>query len=401
MPTYADTLVYQGQPTIRDLLLAQLTGAGSPVAGVPASSPDRGIVEAEAFFLGLEQLLRVGVAQSISASSAVQAGDSWVDAAATWYGLTRLPAAAAIWTLPLLVAAGAAPLTLHPGDIVQVQATDPLNSVFVLTITSNVVLSAASSYRGTATFAARKLGTASGNVTPGTISAIITGPAGLSIDPVPAQVLATAAVDVETSAALIVRCLGRWGIIGAGWTRTAFDYLIPLYAPTLTRWRVLDANPYGPGTVGVILANAAGPATAGEVAAVQAGLSAPAVRPVGSGAVAASAAVLDALTVNVTIQGDGSNAALGANALAAALALAKAFPIGAATLDNILLEAVLLGGAYKTIAVDIGAGAKQTITPASLPGFGGAVKIAAIDLVAPHVVPANQVLGLTCVVTVV
>ncbi len=237
-PTYAQATTLTAQTAIRDGLLASLTTFGSPVQGVPTSSPDRAIVEQEAAQLYLEQQIRVGIAQSISATGAISAGSTWVDAAASWFqvsngvgGVGRIPAIAAVWTFGLIVPASAAPLTLNAGQIVQVQATDANHSVFNLTIVMPITLNSGSSYKATVSAVARLAGSA-GNVTPGTIASVITGPAGLAIDGTVTQVLTTSGGDQETDAALVARCIAKWATLGAGWTTQAFGYLVPLLSPT-------------------------------------------------------------------------------------------------------------------------------------------------------------------------
>lgn len=401
--TFAQASTPTDQPTFRAQTLALLANPPAPfqpapVAGWSPSAPQRILVEEFSAEMAGESSLRAKVASTISPQTAVASGPDWVAAALGWFDETFIPALPAFWDVPFQALPADAPLTVGASSVIQIQATG--GAIFMLAQATDVLFSAAGSYQGTLRFVARLPGTG-GNVAGSSVLAgkILTAPAGLSLGPGTPS-LFTAGRDVETPQQAITRCLGKWARLGAGWTRQAFDYLIPLLSPTITRWRVDDSGPYGGGTVGVILADAAGPATDPEVALVQNGLAAPNVRPLGSGGVTATKAAADALTVNVTVQGDGSNASLSANISSAGLALAGAFPIGPATLDNVLVEGVLLGGGYGSIKIAGAPGEIITITPA-LPGFPGAVKITAIDLVAPHVAPSGSVLELTLNVTVI
>jgi uncharacterized phage protein gp47/JayE len=263
----------------------------------------------------------------------------------------------------------------------------------------SVTLNAGNSYQQNVRFQARTPGT-SGNVSPSSFSAVVSGPAGLSIG-LSTNVLVTAGRDAETDREYVARALAEWARLGVAWTRTSFNYWIPLAGDqTVTRWRVRDDNPYGAGTVGVILANASGPATGQEISDVEDLLGDDDVRALGSGALTVIAATSDPLTINITIDGDGTNSTLDADATAAVLALCNAMPLGAATLDHNLVRSVALGGAYPSgITVDIGSGQTQTIHP-SLPGFGGVVSIVSCDLAAPHSIPDDNVLVPTVNVTV-
>lgn len=402
MTTYAEASTPTTKETYRSRILATMAAPPAPlqpapVAGWSNSAPQRINVEDFAGFEADESALRAKVASTISPQTAVSAGADWVAAALGWFNETFIQALPAVWDVPFTCAAASAPLTVDNRSVIQIQATG--GAIFVLTQETAVVFNSAGSYAGTLRFTARTAGTG-GNVAGSTITngKILTGPAGLSIaGSSPTQI--TQGRDVETPQQAITRCLGKWARLGAGWTRQAFDYLIPTAAPTVTRWRVEDDNPLGPGTVRVTIAGASAPSTDDEVATVQAYLGSSAIRPLGSGGVTVVKASADALTVNVTIQGDGSNADLGSDAAAAGLALAAAFPIGPATLDNVLLESVLLGGGYTSIRIIAGAEI-LTISP-TLPGFSGAVRIVSIDLAAPHDVPSGGVLELTLHVSVV
>jgi len=416
-PTYAQAAATQTAAQIRDsLLLPQLAAAGSPVQGLPTSSPDRGIIEAEANFLATEAQLRAGVAATISPDTVVTQGSSWVDAVMGWFqlpdgqgGIGRLPALQAVWTIGLNIPSTMGSLTLSPGDIVQIQALT--GQIFNLVLVAPVVLNSASSYKATCAFQARMSGNVAGNPTPGTLTNIITGPAGLGVDGGVTQVNLSPGTDAESDYAYVKRGLGRWAALGAGWTDQAFDYLIPLLSPTVTRWRVDSANPFGPGTTGVYLADPTGPASGGEVAAVQLGLAAPNVRPNGSGQVVVVAATAYNDTITVTVKGDGSNPTLAADITTAISALTAQLPLGPIYVTVGFLVELCLGKAFTgTTAFQTSAGAYAEL-PFVLPGFGGAVAVVSLSSSqgfagggsGPNladVVPIGQVLVATPAVTV-
>ena len=386
-PTYAQASTLTDQPTFRAATLAQLAAPAAPlqpapVAGWSESAPQRLLVEDFAADMAVESKIRAAIASTISPQQAVAAGADWVRACLGWFGEDYIPALPSTWAIPFQVAATSAPLTVDNTTVLQVQATD--GQIFLCTQATAVTFNAAGSYQGTLTFVAR----ASGTISTSTASniqngKILTGPAGLSLIPTPVNL--TAGRDIETPQQAILRCLGKWTRLGAGWTTQAFDYLIPSFAPSVTSWYVDDSNPVGPGSVQVWLADAAAPATTAEVNAVLAGLTAPGVKPIGSGPVSVLKANAHPLTINITVAGDGTNANLAADITAALTTLWQAYPVGPALLVAQVVMAVALGGEFSSLAV-IAAGSLPAPGPPfatkemslSLPGFSGAAAITAL-----------------------
>lgn len=424
-PTFAQAIATLTAQQIRDQqLLPALALAGSTVGGAPTSSPDRGMVEAIAAFLAMEQGLRAGVALSISATTALQAGDDWVDAAASWFqvpsnqgpggtpgGLGRFVATYAVWSVQLAATAQAMPLTLAPGQVVQLQATDANHSIFSLSILAPVTISSATP-NPVAMFIARIAGSIAGNVATAQLKAasIITGPAGLSIYQGATPVQTTNAIDQEPSAALLIRCYGRWGTIGAGWTSNAFDYLIPSFAPNVTLWETDNSAPFGPGSMGIWLARNDGPATGPystpgtDCALVYGGLTAPGVRRLGAGPIVVQPAATVALSITATTATDGTNPNLVADQTAALNAYAGSI-MGPAIIRAETLEALMMGGAFAgpiTIAQSPGGPIKNVQINA--PGFGGAGAFTVLTF-SPALYPgffqlaAGQILALTLALT--
>ncbi len=408
MTTYADAKTAQTSAEVRDdTLLPACETQGCDVSGWPTIAPQRGLVEGSARVLAYEQSLRAKLAKTASPDDAIDAGSTWVDAVMGWFDLDngtggkgRILATKAVWDIPLQVTTAAAPVTIDSSSTILLQSTGGI--VFECAQTTAVTLNAASTYKGTASFRARAAGT-TGNVSPGAIAKVISGPAGLSVDLTGTQTQTTSARDEETSADFIARGLGRWGTLGAGWTLTSFDFLIPQYASTVTRWRVRDDNPDGPGTVHVYLANASGAASADEVSAVSDGLGLTSVKPLGSGAITVDAATVHALVITATIRGDGSNASLQTDAQDAIAALIAAFPLGPATLTPSLVTSVLMGrkndpDAGDAITIQTGA-TSEGIQP-DLPGFTGAESVTALSLAADETLASGEVLTVSITVTV-
>ena len=301
----------------------------------------------------------------------------------TVFAEVYIPALPAVFDVPFVSASP--PQTVALGDVVVLQSTS--GPLFELALPVPAQFGPV----GTLRVRARVAGTA-GNVVPATITKIVSAPAGLSILAAPV-VFVTAGRDIETPAEAIRRCLGKWATLGAGWTAESFDYLVPLFAPTVTRWLVRTDNPNGPGTIGIVLANPAGPATNIEVAAVLAGLTARNRFCLGCGGLTASAAVALTIALTATIKGDGSNPNLGAQASAALALLSLAFPLGPAQLVPELAGAVLLGGAFPgTIAIPTAGSMSTTITAPGLVGFSGAEAILVPPFGAAVVLSVGQVL---------
>lgn len=395
MTTYAEASTPKTVPALRAQALALLAAGGAPVAGWSERAPQRLAVDDFAARMAEETEIRALLAASISPQTAASAGRDWTIAAIGWFAETLIPALPAVWNVRLTVQVSEAPLTIAPGTVLQLQTGSGI--ILELLSSESATLSASSSptpYQAALRFQARAAGTVGNTLGAGV--KIITGPAGLTAS---SPALFTAGRDEELPAAAVTRCLGKWSRLGAGWTAQAFDYLIPLAAPTVTRWRVRDDNPFGPGTVGLTLANAAGPATDPEVAAVQALVAARSVRPLGSGPVTAAKATLDALALSATVLGDGTNANLQADIEAALAALGGPYAIGPAVLSVDIVRAVILGAAFTSIDVDDGGGNLTTLA-VNIPGFTGCAAIISCSLAADHPIADGDVLVLTPAATV-
>lgn len=407
-PTFQDALTPRTLAAERTLLLSLLVAYDSNVSGWSPGAPQRAFLEGEAIAISTETDIRAALAATADVNLCIAAGESWVDAVMTRFelpngsgGIGRIPASYAVWDIPLKITAALGTLTINAATAIQLQATN--GTIFSATQASTVVINAASSFKGVVRFTARTAGTVAGNVSPGAIQKVILGTAGLSVDLAETQVQTGVARDKETDKAYVRRGLARWGREGAGWTTPAWDYYIPLYGNNgddlnVTRWAVDETNPDGPGTVHTYLANSTGPATAPEVAAVDAGLNGRDVKPVGAVDNNVSAAVNHALTINITITTDGSNASVEADCESAIAVLIAAFPLGPATLEVDLVSAVARGAPLQVAT--IATGASSEVIDLDLPGFGSVIEATTVNVFGGVDLATGEVFTATITVTV-
>jgi len=397
--TWQEAITPIDAATYRDQNLAALESAGSTINAWGPDAPQTAYLESESRAEAAESAIISTLARTASVQLVADAGDSWVGAAMTFFDIERIQALPCVWTVTLIIPAAQAPLTISASNASGIQAMAADGTIFQCTQQSPVTLDIAHLYQGIVQFTALVAGHA---ITPDSIDKIISGPAGLEVTEA-TQTLITQARAQESNESFIARGLGRWGVLfgnpngTAGWTRTSFDFLIPHYAPSVTRWSVDDANPNGPGTVEVALANEDGPATSDEVDAVQAGLNSIDVKPVGSGALTVVAATPLNLTINVTLTVSGTNSDVATNCHDALIALGKAFPLGPATLEPSLVTTVAQGAPVASASIPIGAATKVI-----MPGLDGFASVEAVthDLVAPAVLATGEVLVLTVNVSV-
>lgn len=323
-PTYATAITPPSFDTVRSDLLSRLGSA--TVNGWPPSAPQRGLVDGEAAAIQfgylqnailayaaspsqVRQLPVFLVSQGYSAADAADIAKAWVDIVLEWYGVTRIPATQALWSIPLKATSTT---TIDNTSRILVQAADGTIFASAQPVPVTLVGGGASQ---PITFAARKAGT-SGNVIEGSISQVLSGPAGLSVDTNETQILTTPARDDETDAQALDRAQGRWGTLSVVLTADGWKYLLLTNVTTLTRVFVDDANPTGPGGLAISLANAVGGASAAEVAAAKAIATKYTIA--GAGPVTITSAVALNVPISATLITDGTNplaAAQGASAL--------------------------------------------------------------------------------------
>lgn len=399
-PTWEEASTPIDATTYRDDLLASLEEEGATVNGWSDDAPQRALVEGESRALAAESDIIAGLAQTASPITCSAAGTTWVDAVIGWFNLQnadgtsgRLLATRAVWAISLKITTSAAPITIDATNASGIQLQAATGVIFLCTQESAVTLNAGSGYIGTVEFTARVAGT-TGNVSPGQITKVIAGPAGLTVDLDTTQVRTLTARNDESDASLITRALGQWGRLGAGWTVTAYDYLIPFFGNTsttsVTRWSIDDSNPLGAGSVAIYLADAAGPASAATVTAVNTGLQSRDVKPVGSGLLSVGAAAPHDLALTIELITDGTNPNVGTQAAAALQELQSVYPIGPSNLETDLLRAILMGGEFTSISVYTGA--TRTQIPISLPGYSGVIQVSALSMTIEENIGSGEVL---------
>ncbi|MEO7331600.1 MAG: baseplate J/gp47 family protein [Minicystis sp.] len=354
--TYLQATTTDTEAAILASLMVDLGAAECDTAGLSAFSAETILIRLQARALVAAQDIRARVARTIELAEAAKLGRSWLDKLAkNRYQEVPIPAQATRGMLPLTTAMGAA-VTARPYELL----ADGGGGVFFRNTTS---LNLAADATTLCEFECTVPGTL-GNVVDGAIAGFQRGKAGLSCINLTGWKTFVGR-DVETDVALVSRCIAKWGTLGAGWTRDAINYLIPTLAPSVTRWKVLDANPTGPGSVKVIAANAAGGATGPEIAALLAGLGSSSVKPLGAGELTIDSATELTITVAGTMGSDGTNASILVAAKAALDLLRQYYPIGGGAGGKVpieLLHGILTGGAYVALNVPGFAGSTGDLT---------------------------------------
>jgi len=101
--------------------------------------------------------------------------------------------------------------------------------------------------------------------------------------------ISTAGADEEDEDSLYLRAIGQWDELSIATPSGYYESKLRKAIPTLTKIRVRDDNPIGPGSCELILATGAGPASGGDVTAANSFLRT--LRSVGAGVLSARAAV--------------------------------------------------------------------------------------------------------------
>jgi hypothetical protein len=375
MGSFLDALTARDPETIRLQMMADAGAMNVDTKAAEVVALMVALFSLDARAQAKAEALRVQIVNAGFPHLAPLAGDDWVDACLFgFFAEKRIGATTTVWSWPVSCAANAGPYTIGAGTRELVAVADD-GTLFESTNPTAVTIPSGGS--AFVQFTCRTGGLA-GNQISGAVTRFISTKPGLSVTNV-GGVAVAAGRDAELNTEYLARCLGKWAALGAGYTKQAFDYLIPLYAPTVTRWFVNDANPFGPGTIGLWLANAAGPATVDEVAAVFNGLNGPARKPLGTGLLQAFPAVARVVHVAGTLFPDGTNSALLASVTSALNVLQARWKIGA-LLPVELLDGVIMGGGYPQFAV---------------PGFSGISDYAPISPLTDTVLLPYEVLSLT------
>lgn len=282
--TLADLLDPPDEAEVTTTLLGALTSLGFPVSSWPSGGVGRTLVQGTARVLADALSLVSNVARGALLDLAPGAdpgsnspGDWLTLNVASNYTLGRRPAQFAVVKVRLTVASGAGPYTVTPGGM---WAKSPAGRRYNSRNASNVTLTAGPS---TADIELRaELAGASGNVGVPTAFTLETPLPGVTAVAVETEggsgtAMVLAGSDQERDAALRDRARGRWATLGLQKIPEAYDALAR-QAPSaadpnvfpVTRTKVDNSNPRGPGTVDVWFASDTGPLDAPDEAAVAA-----------------------------------------------------------------------------------------------------------------------------------
>lgn len=275
MTTYEEATTVRTSSDILAADIAALDEMGVYASGWSPLSVHRGVLELNSRSQSVAEGIRSVVTKAGFADTVVQAGDAWTKRFVKgYYNLDPNPATSAVHVFRVRNLASSGPHNIKVGQLV---ASTPDGILFKNT-EAKTLPSGAGQYIELE-FAAEAAGLG-GNIPPGTTLAWEQGIPGTAVENPAVSGTGTsikrAGREEESAASLLARGLARWGATAAGgsadsyveWIGEAFKAAgVP---NTITRWRVDDANPNGPGSVDVYLANAAGPATAGELAIVNA-----------------------------------------------------------------------------------------------------------------------------------
>lgn len=219
---------------------------------------------------------------------------------------------------------------------------------------------------------------ADGNVAVGTIAAFRAPIVGIAVSN-PAigstgSSLVTSGRDAETDAQFGARIDDHWGSVGSGGNAAAYrfwvheSFTVDALTSTITRVKIIDNNPYGPGSIGVIIANASGGATVGELARVDAYLQLR--KALGSGELRIEAATSQSVLVSGTVYvATGYTASVVLAAVEAALDdYESEFSIGGLVYRAEVIQRIMaVDGVYDvTLADPVG---NTTINPDSIVDF--------------------------------
>lgn len=370
--TYAAAKATQTETQILAGLLADMSALGCSTVGLSDFSAEMGLARLQARSTAAQQQIRAKLAAAIALVEAARAGDDYLDAVALGrFDETRIPATKTTGTVNITNTTGST-ITADARTQVADGAAVLFDNVDGWSIPSSATVGKP--------FEARTAGII-GNVSAGAIAQLRQGRAGLTIVN-PAGWIITAGRDRESNGALILRCLAKWGTLGRGGNLAAYNYLIPTLVTTVTRWRIDDSNPGGPGTVWFWFATEAGSASGPEVAAEEAALTP--LKPLGSGAFSYFAAPEHNVAIACELVTDGTNPNAATQAAAALVKLGNKHSMGPTELTEELVKGVLMGGAY--IAFE-------------LEGFSGVTDLNGLTFTTDEAIATGDVLVITPTIT--
>jgi hypothetical protein len=354
MITYAEATTTDTEAALEAKVLQELALLGVDTAGLSELSAERGLCALFAFTEARAEGIRAIIAATVNPDDV---SGLWLDIVLKGrYQEDRIPALKTKARLYVGAAAGGGTQVIKPGDL----RADAGNGIFFVNTQGGTI---AAGVTGQLDFECEVAGIV-GDVANGAISGFQRAPAGLTISN-PFGWKTAGGRDAEKDGPYRKRSYAKWLSLGTGWTRDAFDYWVPRFAPSITRIYVDDSNPVGPGSIKVYLANSTGPATGGEIATVLAGLISRGFRPLGTVLPVVLAAPLVTIVVTGTVYGPSVTKAVDVGA--ALDGFASELPLGGInqSVDLGLLYGIIVGGAYPAF---------------DLPGFTGVTNV---DLTLP------------------
>lgn len=213
---------------VKSELLDFLSAQGFGLTNFLAGSPERTLIEAEAYTLADVYKLAVAITKGGFIDYAT--GD-WLDLCATFYGLTRKPAVFTEFDLVLSCSASQGPYTIAVG---QLWASTGSGKIY--NNTAGGLLASGGSL--TLRFKADESGS-SFNASDGAINRLITALPGVTINN-PTGSLKVTGANTETDEAFRRRCKLRWAELGGGATKRAYEFWALTASPAVTQALVLD-----------------------------------------------------------------------------------------------------------------------------------------------------------------
>jgi uncharacterized phage protein gp47/JayE len=344
--TLAEALTAKTESEIEAEILDEAASRDLDVRGLGERSFPRGMVAIEARSHAKYQELRARLVANRLLDTAVDV-EGVALVARGWYQLERAPATYAVHEVRLTDTGGVGPKAIRANERTFISASGQ-----EFRITQDVVVPAGGTSAPVQVRA--EVAGAAGNVQANTITRWRNPIAGLTVSN-PAigssgSSLVAAARDAEDKGSLIQRCRDRWGTQGrAGndaayrtWVTEAFTSAGQV--SPITRMRIRGDNPYGPGSIGVVLANASGPALPGEVSQVDTYLRER--KALGSGPLVTVAATAESVPAAIVVYASGNPSAV-TQAIARMDELEASLPIGATIYQAEILERVMgIDGVY-------------------------------------------------------
>jgi uncharacterized phage protein gp47/JayE len=343
------------QPRSRDQVLAALIAflqaKGYPPTDWVEGSVQRTLVELQAAGIADLEALRLQIAKSGFLDFAE--GDYLDLLGQSAYGLSRKQATFARQKFTLTAQAGFGPYSIQPGQLWVGDAQGlRFNNLSGGTLPLGGTLDL--EFRAESPGAAYNLPIGSGTI-------MFTPLPGVTI--VNTAVL-EAAIDKESDAAYRERCRLRWGELGYGATRAAYESWALSSTPSITKVRVLDNNPRGQGTVDVVVWGEGGLGP-GAVAAADAYIQQR--KPLTANVqVYAATQVNIAVTATIRLRA-GVLTQVQAEVASRLAAFQQSLPIGAIVYRSALVEALFVANVLDVALT--APSADQTLTPTQVTNF--------------------------------